>query len=412
MVECTKNWSNNEERIKKDKNGMYATDSLSSPFCYAAAILCRLFGKPDINKFSSEWLPLVDAVVNATIMNWAQILSDNLATAILEYRIKRSIASRVYPPFFMSAYDMDAICFGSKFPIMGWKWSAENPLPIQIYHKVMWESNFVPHFFKICHGVMLSIHKNIYNRDAPRFSQEVEVDILLVAKWFGEELFTYITVFGSIASPHVLPFYVLDKLMARDIAYQKCIEGGMSKILKYSKNGIWPQFPVTCGVFSLHDLGHAFREVDNVLSLQLPKFPRRKYDPFGIVKYFTTMVKIRVFTHEKDPFDDVFLQKNTFKEVQHMAQMLFDQEGLQTFDKYRRKRLSKVPLKQLLIEPVRDPTLGISISGDSKEKSKTSSEDESTEKSGDQSKITSENEHNKSEESIKDTAQSTTKFDQ
>ncbi len=36
-------------------------------------------------------------------------------------------------------------------------------------------------------------------------------------RWFGEELFMYIRVFGIIASPHVLPFYVPDKLMAREI---------------------------------------------------------------------------------------------------------------------------------------------------------------------------------------------------
>lgn len=151
---------------------MYATGSLCSPYCFSIAMLCRLFGKPDINKFSSEWLPLADAATNATIMNWAQILSNNLDAAILEYRRKRSIASRVYPPFFLSAYVMDAICFVPEFPIMGWRWTVQNPLPIQIYHKVLWESNFIPHFFKIYHGVILSIHKKIYSRDAPRFSQE------------------------------------------------------------------------------------------------------------------------------------------------------------------------------------------------------------------------------------------------
>jgi len=76
--------------------------------------------------------------------------------------------------------------------------------------KVLWESNFIPHFYKICHGVMLPIHKMFYNRDTPRFSPEAEVDILPVGRWFGEELFTYIKVFGNVASPHVLPFYVLD----------------------------------------------------------------------------------------------------------------------------------------------------------------------------------------------------------
>ena len=98
-------------------------------------MLCRLFGRPNINKFSLEWLPLLDAATNATIMDWAQILSDNLASVILGYRTKRSFTSRVYPPFFLSAYVMDDICFVSDFPIMGWKWNVQNPLPIQVYQK-------------------------------------------------------------------------------------------------------------------------------------------------------------------------------------------------------------------------------------------------------------------------------------
>ncbi len=103
---------------------------------------------------------------------------------------------------------MDAICFISDFPIMGWKWTVQNPMPIHVYHKKKWESNFIPHFYKICHGVMLPIHKMLYNKDAPRFSPKAEIDILRVGRWFGEELFTYIRVFGRIPSPHVLPLYV------------------------------------------------------------------------------------------------------------------------------------------------------------------------------------------------------------
>ena len=144
---------NNEEILKKDKNGMYTTGSIYSPYYFATAI-CSLYN----NKFSSEWLPLEDVAINARIMNWAQILSKNLATTILEYRREGSIASRVYPTFFISTYVVDAICFVSKFLVMGWKRMVQNPLPIQIYHKFMWESIFVPHLFKICHGVVLLIH--------------------------------------------------------------------------------------------------------------------------------------------------------------------------------------------------------------------------------------------------------------
>lgn len=109
---------------------------------------------------------------------------------------------------------MDAICFVSNFPIMGWKWIVQNPLPIQVYYKELWESNFIPQFYKNCHGVMLPIHRMLYNGDALRFSLEAEIDILPVGRWFAEELFRYIRVFLSIFSPHVLPLYVPDKLMA------------------------------------------------------------------------------------------------------------------------------------------------------------------------------------------------------
>jgi len=34
LAKCTKHWSNNEETSKKDKNGMYATGSLSSPYFF------------------------------------------------------------------------------------------------------------------------------------------------------------------------------------------------------------------------------------------------------------------------------------------------------------------------------------------------------------------------------------------
>jgi len=153
--------------------------------------------------------------------------------------------------------------------------------------------------------------------------------------------------------------------MVRGITYQTASEGGMSKTLKEEKKAIWPTFPLQCGAFALHDLGHVFKEVEIMLSLQLPKFPRRQYDPFDTVKDFTTMVKIKVFTNEEDAFDDILLQNNTFTEVKHMAQFIFDHEDLETFYEYKERRLTKVPLDKLLIEPIREPTPSVSLEGDS-----------------------------------------------
>ena len=54
LAECTKEWTKRYEPLKKNKHGMYSTGSLTSPYCFAAAMLCRLFGKPDINMILPE----------------------------------------------------------------------------------------------------------------------------------------------------------------------------------------------------------------------------------------------------------------------------------------------------------------------------------------------------------------------
>ena len=183
----------------------------------------------------------------------------------------------------------------------------------------------------------------------------------------------------------------------------------MRRELKDKKKAIWPQFLVTCGAFALFDLGHTFKEVDNMISLQLPKFRWRQYDPLDIIKNFTTMAKIKVFTKEDDIFDDVFWQKISLKEILHIAQIQFDQAKLQEFNHYREQRLENVPLDKLHIELIREPTPSISISGSSgEEKSKSKCERESIEKSDKQSK----SEHSRSEGSIKDTTQSIENPDQ
>lgn len=58
-------------------------------------------------------------------------------------------------------------------------------------------------------------------------------------------------------------------------------------------------------------------------SLRLATFLGRQYDPNGTAKDFTTMVKVKPFTHEEDTFNDLFLQKETFLDVTHMESLFF-----------------------------------------------------------------------------------------
>lgn len=50
-------------------------------------------------------------------------------------------------------------------------------------------------------------------------SKKPTTNLLVVAKYFAEEWFTYIGAFGITGNPHVLPLYVSDKTLVREMAH-------------------------------------------------------------------------------------------------------------------------------------------------------------------------------------------------
>ena len=65
---------------------MYSVESLAPPYCYAAAIMCRIFGNDNSARFLIHMVPLIHAAINSKIMDWSVILSDKMANRILDYR--------------------------------------------------------------------------------------------------------------------------------------------------------------------------------------------------------------------------------------------------------------------------------------------------------------------------------------
>ena len=113
--------------------------------------------------------------------------------------------------------------------------------------------------YQICNGFMLPIYYAIFDKSTPKIFEEAKIDLTAVRNWFREDKFIYIRVFGSLATPHVLPLYVPDKLLARELAYQ-IRTAGTSKTLRNSKKQAWPTFPLRCGVYILHDYKHVKKE--------------------------------------------------------------------------------------------------------------------------------------------------------
>jgi len=166
-------------------------------------------------------------------------------------------------------------------------------------------------------------------------------------------MFTYIRVVRSIYSLHVLPYYVPDKLLAREIAYQITGEGGLTKGLKEQKKSIWPAFPLQCGSFALHAYGYVAKEAEIIMSLKSIIVPRRQYDPNKIAKEFNTMVKVKQFSHEEDAFNDLFQGEKNFAQVLHSTSLQVSSKDINYFHVYRNKTPLKVPLDLLQIEPIR-----------------------------------------------------------
>lgn len=215
------------------------------------------------------------------------MLSDNLASHILSFRNKHKVFENIIPPFYMSSYIMDVLYFSMDFSSMGWMLTLQGPTPIHVYHNILWDSKYHQHFYQICHEIILPTYQAIFDTKAPRMSQEVESDLLQVGNWFGEESFAYIRVYGSLENPHVLPLFIPDKILSREIAYQ-IVGNGISKVLKESNKMMWPSIPTQFDIFSLDNYKHAQSEIYAIQDLGFPTIPNRKYDAHHVVKKIKT----------------------------------------------------------------------------------------------------------------------------
>lgn len=182
---------------------------------------------------------------------------------------------------------MDALWFTMEFSSMGWKWTLEDPTPIHICNDILYDSKYLPDFYKICHGVTLLIYQIIFDKMTPRMSEDAETDLLRVGNWFGEDSFTCIRIYASLSSSHELPLFIPGKILAKEIAYQT-VGNGSSKILKESNKNMWAIFPAQFGIYELENYNHIVIEINTIQDLNFPTIPNIQYDPHQTIKKITT----------------------------------------------------------------------------------------------------------------------------
>lgn len=61
-------WRQSPAKNKHESSSKYSVDSLSSPYCYARAMMCNIWGMHDSAKFTIEMVSLMAVVVASYVM--------------------------------------------------------------------------------------------------------------------------------------------------------------------------------------------------------------------------------------------------------------------------------------------------------------------------------------------------------
>jgi hypothetical protein len=146
---------------------------------------------------------------------------------------------------YMTTYLIDAVCVEHVFPAFNWAWNLSQP-PIHEYFYQLWEVNFKKYFYDIYDYFLAPLYKSIYWFHPHRISPGAIKYLKEVGYWYMKKYYTYVSIYGATRPPHLLPKYVPDKLLAREVAYQPINKGFIAYLLEKNKM-YWPNFLIHIG---------------------------------------------------------------------------------------------------------------------------------------------------------------------
>jgi hypothetical protein len=187
------------------------------------------------------------------------------------------------------------------------------------------------------------MHKLFYGCEPPRISETVSENLKEIADWFIDENFSYIRVYGCSIPPHVLPKFLPDRLVLREVAHQ-IVKGGIGIELKASQKKSCPIFPVHIGKFSLQNLVHSKVEAEALEEVKLVNIKHKKHDPYQLVNKHLMHYNMKSYEHEKSVYDDIFKEVKAYEEVLNKVRALSPdlQTGFMSFQSHRKSCLPKI----------------------------------------------------------------------
>jgi hypothetical protein len=126
-------------------------------------------------------------------------------------------------------------CSSVQFIDLRWNWDRDQP-PVHVYFSELWSINYKRYFYDICNYFLSPLYTVLFGFPRHIISIKAQTGMKGVEYWYLGKYYSYIRVYGSTGAPHILPLFVPDHLLMREISYQTTRKRVTSLLMRSSKN--------------------------------------------------------------------------------------------------------------------------------------------------------------------------------
>jgi hypothetical protein len=105
--------------------------------------------------------------------------------------------------------------------------------------QLIWENKYKNNYARICDLFLSHLYKIIFCKECPRLTKEARKLIKCIGKWYFPKEYTYLRIYGVVATPHVILKYIPTRIVLSEITHQTILHGFNASLDKDVKKTIF-----------------------------------------------------------------------------------------------------------------------------------------------------------------------------
>lgn len=179
----------------------------------------------------------------------------------------------------MYAYLLD----GTKheFLALEWKCTYTKEIPLTgVYYKIIQETSYKVVYARVIEFFIIALYELIFGIEAPCMMNQEKGVIADITYSLASPQGTFIRVYGAYKIPHLMSFFITNKVVIQEVRYQ--LATGLSGSLHRLKKSLWPILPLQIGSYSYKNLKVVEEDIFELEHLSFGEMGYWRYDPRGI----------------------------------------------------------------------------------------------------------------------------------